>query len=260
MRKATNQLIYDLIHEIAPFDTQADFDNAGFLIGAPDAEVENILVALDATPKVVQEAPEKNAQLLITHHPLMFHAVKTLRQDSYEGALLSRIIHQGLSVISVHTNLDQTELSGAAVIGRQLGLTHLRKADPFIFLGDLPQPLNVRTLGVQMGDLLGQRLRCYGDAELEITTLAIAGGAYDEGFIAAREAGAQALLTGEVRHHNAVSAAESGFVLFDGGHFHTEIGMMRELARYLQTTLNTLQYRVGVYASAADSGAKGYTL
>lgn len=260
MRKASNQLIYNLINEIAPFDTQEDFDNSGFLIGDPDAEVENILVALDATPAVIQEAVDKKAELVITHHPLMFHAVKALRQNTYEGALLSRIVREGLSVISAHTNLDQTELSGGAVLGRELGLNHLRKADPFIYLGEVPKPLDAQALGRQIGRHIGQNIRCYGALDTRITTLAIAGGAYDEGYVVAREAGAQAFLIGEVRHHNALAAAESGFVLYDGGHYHTEVAMMRELARYLQTTLNTLQYQVGVYAFAAVSGAKGCTL
>lgn len=260
MRKPTNQQIFDLINAIAPFETQEDFDNAGFLIGSPHAEVDNILVALDATPAVVQEALDKGAQLLVVHHPLMFHAVKTLRQDTYEGALLGQILRSELSVISAHTNLDQTYLSGGAVIGRKLGLNDLRKADPFIYLGELPQPISARMLGTQIGEVLGQRLRCYGKPDVVIRTLAIAGGAYDEGYLAAREAGAQAYLTGEVRHHNALAAAESGFVLFDGGHYHTEVGMMHELALYLQNTLNTLQYHVGVHASAAISGARGCTL
>lgn len=261
MNAASSRLIYRLIDELAPFETQESYDNSGFLIGDMDAPVERVLVALDATPQVIEEALSRKAQLLITHHPVMFHAIKSIRSDVYEGWLLGRLLQSGLSLLSAHTNLDLSPLSGGAVIARDLGLGNIRRGrDPVLTLGDLYAPCSAEELGRRIGEQIGLRLRCYGDPGIRVSTLALAGGAYDVGYESAMSEGAQALLTGEVRYHNAIAASGSGFVIFDGGHSATEAPMMRELAFYLQNKLNELQLFVEVYASECHHHSEGYTL
>ena len=261
LKTATNKMVYELINEFAPFETQESYDNSGFLIGNINDEVKNVLIALDATPQVIEEAKQKDVQLIITHHPLMFHAIKEIRSDDYDGSLLVKFIGSGISLISAHTNLDQTRLSGGAAIASKLALKNIRQGeDRFLFLGDLANSMNAKDLGKMIGDVLGTRLRCYGALDQVISTLAIAGGAYDIGYTNAISYGAQALLTGEVRYHNAIAASQSDFVLFDGGHYHTEAPMMDELARYLQKELYRLQYSVNVYLSECHHHSEGYTL
>ncbi|NLC32131.1 MAG: Nif3-like dinuclear metal center hexameric protein [Clostridiales bacterium] len=258
---ATNLTIYNLINDIAPFESQESYDNSGFLIGSINDEVKNILVALDATPQVITEAINKEVQLLITHHPLLFHAIREINTEGYDGSLLVQLINSGISLISAHTNLDLTSLSGGAAIARKLSLQNIRQSmDPFLFLGDLPKVMTAGALGKLIGELLGTRLRCYGSLDKEITTLSIAGGAYDLGYPKAISAGAQALLTGEVRYHHAIAASQSDFVLFDGGHYQTEVPMMGELTDYLQNKLHELQYSVKVYLSECHHHSEGYTL
>lgn len=261
MKTATNQTIYDIINDFAPFEMQEEYDNSGFLIGDINSEVSRVLIALDATPEVIDEAIQKGAQLLISHHPLMFHAVKSIRDDNYDGLVLSKLVKSGLSLLSAHTNLDVSGLSGGAVIAKRLGLQNIRRGkDPVLTLGETQEPMTARELGKKIGDLIGLRTRCYGALDTKISTLALAGGAYDTGFSNAQAEGAQALLTGEVRYHNAITASQSGFVLFDGGHYHTEAWMMDELAFYLQNRLNLLQCSVEVYASERHHCSEGYTL
>ncbi len=261
MRCATNKVIYDLIQAVAPFECQADFDNAGLLIGSMDQEVSRVLLALDASPKVVKEAIKKGAQLLITHHPLMFHGIKEIRDEVYEGALLAQIIRARLSLISAHTNLDQCALGAGGLIADALHLNGIHQAeDKYLFLGELSQPETAQSLGRRISRVLGHPVTCYGALDKPIRSLAVAGGAYDEGYPAAKAAGADALLTGEVRHHNAASASETGFVLFAGGHYQTEVWMMRRLRDYLQKELDALEFHVEVYASECRHDSEGYTL
>lgn len=261
MRCATNKVIYDLIQALAPFESQADFDNAGLLIGGMDQEVTRILLALDASPQVVSEAIAKGAQLLITHHPLMFHSIKEIRDEEYEGALLTEIIRARLSLISAHTNLDQSAIGAGVLIADALHLNNIHSAeDKYIFLGELSKPQTAQALGRRISRVLGHPVICYGALDKTIRMLAIAGGAYDEGYLAAKAAGSDALLTGEVRHHNAVAAAETGFVLYAGGHYQTEVWMMRSLCGYLQKELDALEYHVEVYASESHHDSEGYTL
>ena len=259
---ATNRIIYDLIQAIAPFESQEEFDNAGLLVGRMDQEVRRVLIALDASPKVVAEAVGKDAQLLITHHPLMFHAIREIRSDVYEGALLAELISAKLSLISAHTNLDQSAIASGALIAEMMKLSGIRRvvSDKYLFLGDLEKPMTAQALGRTICKTLGCPIICYGDKNKPIGTLAVAGGAYDAGYLNARDAGADALLTGEVRHHNAMAAAETSFVLFAGGHYQTEVWMMHKLCDYLQRELNALKYHVEVYASEIHHDSEGYTL
>ena len=99
--------ILHLIDEIAPFDSQEEWDNSGLLVGSPEQEVHGILFALDITEAVLDEAMETGTDLIITHHPLMFSARKRLTDEDYEGRLLQRMIRNQISHIAAHTNLDK---------------------------------------------------------------------------------------------------------------------------------------------------------
>ena len=243
------KMIEDILQELAPAETAESYDNVGALVGSRSAQVNRVLVALDCTLDVVREAKEIGAELIVTHHPLMFHARKNLLEEDAEGKILCELVRSHLSLIAAHTNLDQTELSGSACCARLLQLDNLRKETNYLFLGELKTPLKAAELENKISDTLSFPVRRYGDENATITTLAIAGGADDGDWQAAQALGAQALLTGEVRHHNALGASMSGFVLFDGGHYGTEAPLVPALSEYLQNRLNDVQCNVRVYPS-----------
>ena len=246
---ATVGMIEALINEFAPFETAESFDNVGALVGKRDQEVTAVLVALDATMDVVREAKQIGAQLIVTHHPLLFHPRKNLLEEDPEGRILCEMVRSHLSLISAHTNLDQTFWSGSACCAKLLGLNNIRKGSDYLFLGETESPLPASRLAAAASRALSFPVRCYGDGETVISILAIAGGADDSDWEAARVLGAQALLTGEVRHHNALAAAMSGFVLLDGGHYGTEAPLVPVLAEYLQNRLDDVKYHVRVFPS-----------
>ena len=246
---ATVRTIEEMLFEIAPGETAEAYDNVGAIVGKRDAKVTKILVALDCTMDVVREAAEKGAELIVTHHPLLFHARKNLLEEDPEGQILCDLVRRNISLIAAHTNLDQTEWSGSASCAKLLHLQNIRKESAYLFLGDLPVPMTASALEKEISSAIRFPTRCYGAGETLISTLAIAGGADDGDWLAAQALGAQALLTGEVRHHNALAAAMSGFVLFDGGHYGTEAPLVPVLAEYLQKRLDDVQYKVRVYPS-----------
>lgn len=250
MKPATVKTVYDWLNEIAPFETAEGFDNVGLLIGSMNADVERILVALDATPAVVQEAIDVGAQLIVTHHPLMFGGRKRLLYDDYEGGVIRTIVKNDLNLIASHTNLDLSmEFSGSAALAKRLGLQNLRQSG-FVLVGDLAEgEMQAEALRQKIADAEEDAVYCYGNGSALIKTLGISGGAFDEGYHTARAMGAQAYLTGEVKHHNAIAAAGSDFVLYQGGHFGTENPLVPVLAEALQIALNELQYSVTVYPS-----------
>lgn len=250
MADLTVRAIYDWLNGIAPFETAEAYDNVGLLVGSMNAKVQRILVALDVTPDVLDEAQRLDVQLIVTHHPLMFRGAKRIVEEDYEGGLIRRLIREDRNMIAAHTNLDLSpEYSGTATLAKGLQLTNIRQ-EGFIIVGDLPDgPVSASALRQRIEALEGDYVYQYG-GEHPVTTLGICGGAYDEGFEQARQMGAQAYLTGEVRHHNALAAAGSGFVLYGGGHYGTEGVLVAPLARALQNALNALQYNVVVYPSA----------
>lgn len=245
----TVQTIENILNELAPMETAESYDNVGALVGRRDAEAGNILVALDCTMDVVKEAKERNANLIVTHHPLLFHARKNMLEEDAEGKILCELIRSHISVIAAHTNLDQTEYSGSACCARLLKLQNLRKETEYLFVGELEMPLTASELENKIAQAILFPVRCYGDGNKLITTLAIAGGADDGDWMAAKALGAQALLTGEVRHHNALAASMSDFVLFDGGHYGTEAPLVPVLAEYLQKRINDVQCNIRVFPS-----------
>lgn len=249
MRQAVVRDVYQWLDEIAPFETAEAFDNVGLLIGSMRQKVNNVLVALDVTLPVIQQAIEKNVQLIITHHPVMFRPVQQIVEDTYEGKLLSAIIRAGISLISTHTNIDQTPYSGSARLAEKLGLIDIVRPEPYLFIGTVPEAIDAQKMEGKLEEILGTKVIRYGNPDTIIQRLAIAGGAYDEGYEQAQQSGAQALLTGEVKHHNAIAAVESGMILFEGGHLQTETPMVSFLAECLQNALNTLEYNVRVYSS-----------
>ena len=245
---ATVGEIKNIIHQLAPFDTAEDFDNVGLLVGRHDATVSKILIALDVTLDVVEEAKKLGAELIISHHPLLFRARKNLLEEDAEGKILCELVRNHISLISAHTNLDRTALSGSACCARLLQLQNLRQ-EGYLFLGELAAPLAACELAKLAQEKLRFPVRCYGNEKKPISTLAIAGGSFDEGWAEAQALGAQALLTGEVRHHNALSATMNDFVLFDGGHWGTEAPLVTELCSYLQNAVNGVKWNIRVYPS-----------
>ena len=116
MKMATIGAIYEEIDRLAPFDSCEGFDNVGLLIGCPEIEVSRALLTLDVTLDAVQEAAEKGCPLIISHHPVIFHPLKSIPFGSVQGELLSRRI----AVISAHTNMDKAHLNAA--LARKIGL------------------------------------------------------------------------------------------------------------------------------------------
>lgn len=250
MPKATVRTIYDWLNTVAPFDTQEEDDNSGLLVGSMNMDVQSVLLALDVTPGVLEEAAALDAQLIIAHHPLMFAPVQVITDDVYEGSLVARLIRDRRSLIAAHTNADQSEYSGTRAVAELLGLTNLQREGPYVWAGDLPEPETVHALVQHAQCVLGGTPVAHGAGERVVRTLAIAGGSYSQGYAEAARLGAQALLTGEVRHHHALYANAAGVTLIAAGHAETEMPMLPRLARGLQTHLNNVQCKAAVHVSS----------
>ena len=242
----TVKAVYDWVDSFAPFQTAEEYDNVGLLTGRFDAPVTRILTALDCILEVVEEANRLQAELILTHHPLLFHARKNLREDDPEGQILCALIRSRISLICAHTNLDRAPGGINDTLGRLFPLKNMQ-GEGFVRCGKLPFGMTAGELRDMASRLLNAPVRLYGSPEKQIDILAVGGGAYDEGYMEASSLGAQAYLTGEVRHHNALAAVAQGMVLLEGGHYATEAPGLCAFGGCLQKGLDGLQYPVAVH-------------
>ena len=209
--------IYDIINEFAPFETALDYDNVGIMIGSRETEVRKILVSLDCSMAVAEEAKDIGAELIVTHHPLIFRPLYRVDSDSAEAFLL----RNSLSLISAHTNIDLSPLGTGQYLAEVLGLKGITAAGD-ILIGELPEEMTAdEFLGLVKKNLSCEKIR-YTDGKALLKKIALCPGSGGEFWDEARAAGADAYLTGDVKHNFFISAADRKFMLIDAGHYETE--------------------------------------
>ena len=246
--------VYQKIDELAPFVLQESYDNAGLLVGDAAREVTGIHVALDVTEAVLDEAASLGANLLVTHHPLMFSPIRRITADDYESRLLARLIRGRMSLIAAHTNLDRAPHGVSQVLAETCGLEGIT-GDGFLRVGELPVPMTAGVLAGHVSAALGDTVRVMGQSEKEIRRVAVVSGAGSDFWQEALQAGAEALITGEVKHHLALAAADAGLVLLEAGHFATEQPGIFALGDTLQNWLDKVQCTMRVSKSRAGAYA-----
>lgn len=249
----TMQHVYDFINTLAPYDTQLPFDNSGMLVGDPAAEIRGILFAMDATPAVIAEALQAGANLIVTHHPILFSPVKQVLTTDFEGRIVLQLARHGLNLLCAHTNLDQAPGGINDVLARCLGLADIT-GEGFLRAGVLPCPMTARQLVSHVSQALNTVVRPMGTGE-GITRVAVCSGAGGDEWPAALQLGAQAFVTGEMKHHHALAAADAGLLCLEAGHHATEEPGIFALADALQTELNRVKCRVHITKSRAGAYA-----
>ena len=229
--------IYDAIDRLAPFWLTMDFDNTGILIGDRNREVSCALLALDCTPAVVEQARQLGAQLIITHHPVIFHPLKRVNED----AVVYLLIRSDIAVISAHTNLDIAQGGVNDALASAIGLRDCRGLELLNEqtgawlgrIGTLPEPLSPEAFAAHVKSRLNAASVKFAAAPRAIRTVALCSGSGADCLDAAISAGADALLTSEVKQHEYLAAAAAGISIFDAGHFDTEDIVIEPLRDYL---------------------------
>lgn len=245
----TVQDILKAINKIASFSLAESWDNVGLLVGDPGMEANGVLIALDPTSDILDEALEKNANIIITHHPVIFHPLKAMRSDLPQGRLLSRAIKENIAIIGCHTNLDLAGGGVNDVLASELGLTDIQPLtenegqcteDPsFGRIGRLSPPLPGTTfLQNTMEYLKTPALKVAGLLPEMVDQVAICGGSGNDLAETAFNSGSDIFVTSEVKHSVARWAEEAQFCIVDAGHFPTENIILPALAKALENQLS----------------------
>ncbi len=218
---------------IAPFYMKFDFDNIGHLVGFADAEVSKVLVSLDITDEVVEEAAELGAQLILSHHPLIFEALKRVTDDDIKGRKIIKMIRNGISAICLHTNMDSAEggvndalmsALGAKVTG--LLAPHGTHPDGRAYgisrIGELPQSMELNEFLEKIRNSLSANGLRYVSGGKPVKKIACCGGAGAGDMVKAFQMGCDTYVTSDLKYDHFLTAKELGINLIDADHFCTE--------------------------------------
>jgi len=241
--------IITLLDEIAPFSAAEDWDNPGLQAGFPSDEIKKALIALDPTIDALRKAKGMNARLLLTHHPLIFNRLSNVISDVYPGDVISEALISGISIVAVHTNLDAAKGGINDILAGMMNLQDLKPLirnpdssdtlDGMGRIGDLPDAMTLSAVaGILMGAFGLQGVMALGAPDKKIRKVAVLGGAGGEEISRAHEQGADLYITGDIRHHEALTAQRLGLALIDGGHFHLEKAAMNLFATRLRDRIN----------------------
>ena len=241
---------------IAPKELAYPWDNPGLLIGTEKDEISKVLVALDCSVQTAKEAMEWGADILLTHHPVFFGGVKRIAPDDPDTAGAYILIRSGIGLFAAHTNLDSADGGVNDCLAETLELTNIEKLPPDNLgrIGMLSSPMSFIDFARTVEQRLSTRVRITGSDNAMVQRIALVGGSAADELFAAKAAGADVFITGEMKHHLAIQAASIGLCIVEAGHYETEKVVLQPLISRLQALTNDVQYKLTCSESACLRG------
>lgn len=243
--------IIEKLNELAPEAIACGWDNPGLLAGRFEKEVERIYVALDATDQVIKEAENSRADMLITHHPLIFHALKQINDGDFIGRRIIRLIQADIACYAMHTNFDSAPGCMADLAAERIGLTGAKVLEQegewegrvygIGKVGCLEHPMTLNELAEQVKRKFSLPfVRVYGDlkSKEKLSLCAVSPGSGRSMISSARSADAQVLITGDIGHHEGIDSTAEGMAVIDAGHYGLEHLFVEFIDGYLREKLN----------------------
>lgn len=223
--------IASAIEELAPLSLQESWDNSGFCIGDGNSEVHKALVGFDCTPALIEEAVAVGADMVITHHPLIFGGIRKISMATDTGRTIIAAIRNGITVYACHTNMDKVPGGVSGNTAALIGLVNMRVLDSDIdgnglgIIGETVSPVSPYEFLREVKARLGLSvIRHSGIAEAAISRVALCGGSGKSLIGKAYEAGADIYLSADIPYHDFY--APDGMIIADIGHFESEVKIM----------------------------------
>ena len=258
------QDVIDYLDQTFHPEFQEHYDNAGFLVGNPAVVISGVLVAIDLTPTVIDEALHRGCNLIVTHHPFIFSGIKRITPKNETGRMIFQLIENHLAVYSAHTNLDNLPEGVNGILAEKLGLENCRILHPIPgsltpngvaigagMIGSLPNPIAIEEwVNILKATLQIPMLRLSELCHKTIQHIAICGGAGSFLIEDAVEAGADVLVTADLKYHD-FQKAEGRIILVDAGHYESE-----QFAKELISCAISKKFRN--FATCISDTSKGY--
>ncbi len=245
--------IIKVLNELAPESMACEWDNPGLLAGRSDKEVKKILLAVDATDSVLAQAIEMGTDMIITHHPLIFKALKKVNDQNFISRRILTMIQKDISYYAMHTNFDAAPGCMAGLAGQRLGLSGCRALEPMGVtedgteygigvIGTMEEEMTLRETAQKVKEAFGiPFVTVFGelDGEKKMKTAAVCPGAGTSTLSEALAGQADVYITGDISHHEGIDAVACGMAVIDAGHYGIEHIFMGFMEKYLTEKLGT---------------------
>ena len=241
--------IINIIEEFAPLSIQESWDNSGLCIGSPEDEVSSVLLGLDCTPELVDEAIACGADMIVTHHPLIFSGLKKISPENQIGEVVMKAIKAGISVYAAHTNADKVIAGVSGAMAARLGLENVMILDEdgdgtgLGVVGDFKTPMTAEEAIIYLKEKFDlQVLKASRPVEGLISRVAMCGGSGGSLIGKAVASGAQLYISGDISYHNFFT--QKGFMVMDIGHYESEKEIVEILFSLIKKNFPTFAVRI----------------
>jgi len=230
------QDIINYIESIAPPQLAENWDNSGMMLGDRNSIVNKVIVCLDVTPGVADEAISASADLILSHHPLIFKGIKSIIQGNLTSGTIIKLLKNDVAVYSAHTNLDAAREGVNDNLAKVLELTDIKYLNEGGIgrVGNLTAPAVLKDFIQAVKKQLNiDSIRVIGNMDKKIRRVSVFSGSFDGNWTDIIREGSDVLVTGDIKHHTALEALELGLTIIDAGHYATESAMLPRLIEML---------------------------
>lgn len=231
--------ITSVIEAFAPLSIQESWDNSGLIIGSPDQDVHGVLIGFDCTAELIEEAVERGADMVVTHHPLIFGGLKKISPEDPTGLAVMKAVAADIAVYAAHTSADKVLAGVSGAMARRLELKNIRVLDEeqggfgLGSVGDLSDPMDGEAFIEYVKSKFALKVaRCSRVPDVPVERVAMCGGSGGSLIESARRAGAQAYLCGDISYHHFFTTKD--FMVIDIGHFEGEVEIVEILFSLLR--------------------------
>lgn len=232
-----------LLEELSPVSYAESWDNPGLLAGRYDKEIKKIYIALDATTEVIEDAKRCGADMLLTHHPLIFKGIKKVNSEDFIGRRILTLLQADICYYAMHTNFDVMGMADAAaerLMLSQRGVLDVTYEKDGVTqgigrIGSLKQPMSLDECAQVVKQAFGiEWVKVFGEPVRPVETVAICPGSGKSMIGAALAGDVDVLITGDIDHHDGIDALERGMAVIDAGHFGLEQIFVPYMAEYIK--------------------------
>ena len=245
--------VIEILEKQSPKSYACDWDNVGLLVGREDKEIQKIYIALDATDEAIEEAIANGADMLLTHHPMIFKGMKRVTQEDFIGRRIIRLIQNDMVYYAMHTNFDVMGMADLAAdyLGisdtRVLEITSVSETgeEGIGRYGSLKKEMTVRECCEEVKQAFSlENVKVFGDLERKVKTAAISPGSGKSVISNALQAGVDVLITGDIDHHEGIDAVAQNMTVIDAGHYGVEHIFIPYMEQYLKREAKELEIAV----------------
>ena len=241
--------IISVIEEFAPLSVQESWDNSGLCVGSPDDDVTSVLLGLDCTPALVDEAVAFGADMIVTHHPLIFKGVRKISPEDQTGEAIIKAIRAGISIYAAHTSADKVLAGVSGAMAERLGLKNVRILDEdgdgtgLGTVGEFEVPMTSEEAVAFVKERFGLKvLKASKPVDGKIERVAMCGGSGGSLIGEAMKSGAQLYISGDISYHNFFTGPH--FMIVDIGHYESEIEIVDILFSLIRKKFPTFAVRI----------------